>query len=106
MMFAVRIPFIALMYTVVLSVQSCRAESPHLGRGGGGPRLFGPMGVRKSGSQSQRQQHQRLYPIVEDLSKDDDENQETKNMINAFLTREDRNTFIGKLPRHISKAVR
>ena len=58
------------------------------------------MGIRKPGSQSQRQQQQRLYPIVEDLNKDDDENQETKNMINAFLTREDRNTFIGKPPRH------
>jgi hypothetical protein len=34
---------------------------------------------------------------VEDLANDDDENQETKNMINAFLTRDDRNTFIGTL---------
>jgi hypothetical protein len=101
MNFVLRMPCIALLLSVVLSLQSCHAESPQLGRGGGGPRLFGPMGVRKPGSQSQRQQHQRLYPIVEDLTKDDDENQETKNMINAFLTREDRNTFIGKLPRRV-----
>jgi hypothetical protein len=32
---------------------------------------------------------------VEDLANDDDENQETKIMIHAFLTRDDRNTFIG-----------
>ena len=81
------------------------ADSQGLGRGiGGVPRFVGPMGVRKSWSRSKQQQHQqqqqpqaRLYPIVEDLAKDDDENQETKNMINAFLTRDDRNTFIGKL---------
>lgn len=77
-----------------------------LGDGTGGARLFGPRGIRKPGSSgttsrpshyraNQQQQQQPLYPIVEDLAQDDDENQETKNMISAFLTRDDRNTFIG-----------
>ena len=44
-----------------------------------------PLGIKRDGSQRKQ------YPIVEDLS----DEQDTKEMINAFLSRDSRNTFIG-----------
>jgi hypothetical protein len=59
-------------------------------RGGNSGTRFGPVGIRKQASQKQQ-----FFPIVEDLAKDD-ENQEMKNIVSSFLSRDDRNTFIGK----------
>jgi hypothetical protein len=68
-----------------------RISPHHIARGGNSGTRFGPVGLRKQGSQKQQ-----FFPIVEDLARDDNENQEVKNIVSAFLSRDDRNTFIGK----------
>lgn len=67
-------------------------------RGGAVPRQprwsSSPAGIRRPGS-GQRQQQQQ-YPIVTDLDDQIDDDTSVKAKIDSFLTRDSRNTFIGR----------
>lgn len=54
---------------------------------------------KNSSEQQQSQQYQGEYPTVEDISNEDNEDEQelTKDVINSFLTRENRNSFIVKV---------
>lgn len=80
-----------LLFGFVISLQNCHAAVPLLARGGA-RWASSPTGFGNTGRSQQKQR----FPIVQDLANDDSENQETKEMIDAFLTRDSRNTFIGK----------
>lgn len=76
-------------HSTVPSISSIHLLRGGVARGSTGSWSASPLGVRRRSRQEQQ------YPIVQDL---DDENkaseQETKDMIDAFLTRDSRNSFI------------
>jgi len=85
-----------LLLGFTISLQTCNAaHRPSLLPlvRGGARWASSPTGLETPGRSRQKQR----YPIVEDLAKDDSDNQETKEVIDAFLTRDSRNTFIARV---------